>query len=129
MLKGKKIMKTKNEIFHEKCGMLEVTETMMHELSERRCDILDVVCILMNDIFISEIKDLGFRDAHFSVVDFECKSELLLLFDESYLRKDFETEQKWIDYQTKNSEICYEYFEKQCPDLDITCLPREEYDS
>lgn len=120
-------MATKNESFHEKCGMLEVTETMMHDLRERRCGILDEMCAIMNGIFVSGIKDLGFRDARFTIDDFECEPELLLLFEESYSRKDFKTEEEWLDYQSANIELCYNYFEEQCPSLNIICLSGEEY--
>jgi len=122
-------MKTKNEIFHQTCGNLEAVDGVMHDLRERRYNLLDELCEIMNDIFVSEIKDLGFRDAHFRIDDFECESELLLLFEENESRKDFATEEKWIDYHAKNIGICYEYFENRCLDLDITCLSREEYDS
>ena len=123
------IKKTKNEIFYVTCGNLEAIDGIMYDLRERRYNILDEMCEIMNNIFVSEIKDLGFRDAHFRIEDFECESELVLLFDESYSREDFGIEEKWIYYQLKNIEICYEYFEKECPGLDITCLSREEYDS
>jgi len=122
-------MKTKHEIFHTQCGMLEVVEDIMDTLREKRLFLLDEICGIMNDIFVPDIKDLGFRNAHFSIDDFECEPELYLWFEETSTRNDFGTEEEWWDYQTKNIEICYEYFEDQCSGLDIMCLPHEEYDS
>jgi hypothetical protein len=121
-------MKTKNEIFHAQCGMLEAVDKIMRVLREKRVDLLDKLCEIMNDIFVSDIEDLGFRNVHFSIDEFECDPELCLWFEETSTRNDFGTEEEWLDYQLKNIEICYDYFEEQCSGLDIICLPREEYD-
>lgn len=109
--------------------MLEVVERGMYNLREWHYDLLDEMCKIANNIFVSEIKDLGFRDAHFRIDDFECKPELMLLFEESYSRDAFKTEEEWMDYQSKNIEKCYEYLKERCPSLYIICLPREEYET
>lgn len=121
-------MKTKNKIFHAQCERLEAVDNAMDALREQRLDLLDEMCGILNDIFVFDIEDLGFRNAHFSIDDFECESGLCLWFEEKSTRNNFETEEEWLDYQTKNIEICYKYFEKKSWGLDIKCLPREGND-
>ena len=123
------IMKTKNEIFYQKCRILKIVEGTMHNLRERRYELLDEVCEIMNDIFISDIKDLGFQDAYFSIDDFECEPELVLRFEEKNSQNDFETEEEWMDYQSNNMEICYGFFKSISLNLDIICLPVDEYET
>ena len=119
-------MKTKNDIFHTKCGIIKTFDTIINDLEERREETLDEICELMNDIFTKDIQGLGFSNIHFALDESEYPPQLFVYFEEENSPADFKTEEEWIDYECKNMRLGYEYFNKIEPDLDILCIPMKK---
>lgn len=116
-------MTTKKEYLYIYFGKLEACDESLYALREQRIALLNDICERMNEVFVTEIQELGFAYVHFDVEDFEDGSEIVLRFEEQATRKDFDSEEEWMQYQCDNTELCYDFLEKIYSGLDIICIP------
>lgn len=119
-------MKLIDENIRDICESMKMIDSLLYQYIDKRTDILDDLCVYMNKWDINPILELGFDNAYFYIEEYECIPSLVLCFGEHKKRRDFKSDDDWLNYQSENIIRCLDYFDITYPDLDILCVPITE---